>query len=77
MPREGGTTAYQLRMKAATMVVTGGILATMLMYDWGGVQGQDNVFSGIRPTVRRMLSVFYESDSDSLPVKREPPPRLP
>lgn len=28
------------------MVVTGGIIATMLMYDWGGPHAQDNVFSG-------------------------------
>jgi hypothetical protein len=29
------------------MVVTGGIIATMLMYDWGSVNGQDTVFSGL------------------------------
>lgn len=74
MPREGGSTAFQLRMKAATAVVTGGIIATMLLYDWGGVHGQDHVFSGIRPTVRRALNVFYDS-GDSEKGRHEPPSR--
>ena len=47
----------QLRIKAITAVITGASLATLLLYDWG----DDNVFSGIRPTVKSVLNRLLRS----------------
>lgn len=46
------------------MVVTAGLAATMLLYDWGA-RGQENVFSGVRPAVRRALACIYDSDANA------------
>ena len=68
-------------MIAGTAVVTAAATATLLLYDWGA-QGQDNVFSSIRPAVRQALSFLYgDSSSDgrqrpgaSPPGRQQPPP---
>ena len=45
-------------------MVTAAATATLLLYDWGA-QGQDNVFSSIRPTLRRALSILYGNSSSN------------
>ena len=54
MTKERQTKA-QLRIKAATPVITGLALAGLLLNDWG----EGNVFSGIRPAVRSALNKLY------------------
>lgn len=54
MPEELPTPG-QLRIKAATAVVTAISVGALLLYDWG----PDNVFSGIRPAVKSALNRIY------------------
>lgn len=46
-------------MPTGTAVVTVAVTALMLSHDWGS-QGQDNIFSSIRPAVRRALTFLYD-----------------
>jgi hypothetical protein len=48
-------TRVQLRIKAATPVITGLALVALLLHDWG----EGNVFSGIRPAVKSTLNQLY------------------
>lgn len=60
MPREGGQTPRQLRIKAGTAIVTTAVALALVFYDWGA-QGQENCFSSIRPATLRALSALYDS----------------
>ena len=59
-------TKVQLRIKAATPIVTGLALAALLLNDWG----EGNVFSGIRPAVRSALNRLYGTQSPPPDSKR-------
>ena len=54
MPEEPPTPA-QLRIKAGTIVVTTLSLGALLLHDWG----PNNVFSGVRPAVKRFFNQVY------------------
>lgn len=57
-------------LRAATMVVTGGIIATMLLYDWGGPHSQDNIFSSeCSPRVMQVAELgSNQPDHTGMPV---------
>ncbi len=57
-------------LHAGTAVVTAGVTAMLLFYDWGA-QGQDTAFSGIRPAMRRALTALYDSGGDAGPPKSQ------
>lgn len=53
--REDPPTPGQLRIKAATTVVTAGVLLSLLLHNWG----EGNVFSPIRPALRSFFNRLY------------------
>ena len=49
-----------LRIKAGTAVATGAVIVGALVFvDWDSAVGRENVFSGIRPAVKRVLNRVY------------------
>ena len=58
----------QLRIKAATPVITGVALVALLLHDWG----EGNVFSGIRPALKSSLNRLYGTQP---PSKQQRPPK--
>ena len=42
----------QLRVKVITPIITGAVLAVLLLQDWG----EGTVFSGVRPAVKSVLN---------------------
>ena len=53
----------QLRIKAATPVITGLALIALLLHDWG----EGNVFSGIRPAIKSSLNRLYGTQPSKQP----------
>ena len=51
--------AFQLRVKTWTAVVTAGALVSCLLHDWDGSAGHPTVFGGIRPAIKSVLNKVY------------------
>ena len=64
------STRGQLRVKAATVVVSAGALLTLLLHDWG----DNTVFSPIRPALRAALNRVYGLPQPPQPLPRGPQP---
>lgn len=52
-------TRVQLRIKAATGVVSAVALASLVLVDWDDALGRKTVFSGIRPAVKRYFNSAF------------------
>ena len=57
---------FQIRIRAATAVITAAVGASLLLQDWG----PGNVFSPIRPALKRYLTSVFR-------VQPAPQPRQP
>ena len=65
MPEEPPT-RFQLRVKAVTAAITAVTAVSLLLADWG----PGNVFSPIRPALKRYLNSVYNIQ----PAQPQPPP---
>jgi hypothetical protein len=53
------TPKFQSRMKALTVVATVATLAGCLTADWEDRYGENHVFSGVKPTIKKFFNGLY------------------
>lgn len=63
--REEPPSPFQLRVKAGAAILTAAAAAALLLLDWDANASRaplgptENVFSGIRPAIKRALNALY------------------
>lgn len=61
----------QRRVKAVTPIVTGALLAALLLHNWG----EGTVFSGIRPAVKSTLNRVFDVKTTEPNQDTQPKPK--